>query len=91
MGLLALTLLIAVSVLISLSEISFAAARDVRLRSQAEAGNRKAQAFLALRRNSGQVMTVIQICLNGVGILGGIVGPAMHLPPLYGVRAGWLR
>ncbi|MBO1328012.1 hemolysin family protein [Acetobacter suratthaniensis] len=89
MGLLALALLIAVSVLISLSEISFAAARDVRLRSQAEAGNRKAQAFLALRRNSGQVMTVIQICLNGVGILGGIVSSEMLTPPLTAFMLQW--
>lgn len=37
LGLLATVVLIAVSILISLSEISFAAARDVRLRSKAEA------------------------------------------------------
>ena len=82
MGLLGLFLLIAVSILISLSEISFAAAREARLRTQAEGGNRKAQAFLALRRNSGQVMTAIQICLNGVGILGGIVSSEMLTPPV---------
>ena len=81
MGLLGLFLLIAVSILISLSEISFAAAREARLRIQAEGGNRKAQAFLALRRNSGQVMTVIQICLNGVGILGGLTSSDMLTPP----------
>ncbi|MDN6041690.1 MAG: hemolysin family protein [Acetobacter sp.] len=85
-GLLALVLLIAVSILISLSEISFAAAREVRLRSRAEAGDKRAQAFLALRRNSGQVMTVLQICLNGVGILGGIVSSEMLSPPI----AAWL-
>lgn len=82
MGLLTLVLLIAVSILISLSEISFAAAREVRLRSRAEAGDKRAQAFLALRRNSGQVMTAIQICLNGVGILGGIASSEMFTPPV---------
>lgn len=82
MGLLTLILLIAISILIALSEISFAAAREVRLRSRAEAGDPRAQAFLALRRNSGQVITVIQICLNGVGIMGGIVSSEMLSPPL---------
>jgi len=73
LGLLATVVLIAVSILISLSEISFAAARDVRLRSKAEAGDPRAVAFLKLRRNSGQVITVLQICLNAVGVLGGII------------------
>ncbi|GBQ07006.1 MULTISPECIES: hemolysin family protein [Acetobacter] len=88
-GFLALFLLIAVSILISLSEISFAAARDVRLRSRAEAGDKRAQAFLALRRNSGQVITVLQICLNGVGILGGIVSSEMLSPPCGDLLRYW--
>ncbi|MCT6856313.1 MAG: CNNM domain-containing protein, partial [Bombella apis] len=65
-GLIAIVLLIGVSVLISLSEISFAAARETRMRALAEAGDKRARAFLRLRRNSGQVMTAIQICLNAV-------------------------
>lgn len=89
LGILALVLLIAVSILISLSEISFAAAREVRLRSRAEAGDKRAQAFLALRRNSGQVMTVLQICLNGVGILGGIVSSEMLAPPSAALLMQW--
>ncbi|MFS8366796.1 hemolysin family protein [Acetobacter oryzifermentans] len=89
MGLLTLVLLIAVSILISLSEISFAAAREVRLRSRAEAGDKRAQAFLALRRNSGQVMTAIQICLNGVGILGGIASSEMFTPPVTEFLGRW--
>ncbi|ASC05286.1 hemolysin/magnesium/cobalt transporter CorC/HlyC [Acetobacter pasteurianus NBRC 3280] len=89
MGLLTLVLLIAVSILISLSEISFAAAREVRLRSRAEAGDKRAQAFLVLRRNSGQVMTAIQICLNGVGILGGIASSEMFTPPVTEFLSRW--
>ncbi|MGF1275477.1 hemolysin family protein [Acetobacter pasteurianus] len=89
MGLLTLVLLIAISILISLSEISFAAAREVRLRSRAEAGDKRAQAFLALRRNSGQVMTAIQICLNGVGILGGIASSEMFTPPVTEFLSRW--
>ena len=82
LGLTAMAALIAVSVLISLSEISFAAARDVRLRAKAEAGDRRAIAFLKLRRNSGQVITVLQICLNAVGVLGGVIGESMLSDPL---------
>ncbi|MCI1796431.1 MAG: DUF21 domain-containing protein, partial [Acetobacter lovaniensis] len=89
MGLLTLVLLIVISILIALSEISFAAAREVRLRSRAEAGDPRAQAFLALRRNSGQVITVIQICLNGVGIMGGIVSSEMLSPPLADFFTQW--
>ncbi|ANQ42539.1 hemolysin/magnesium/cobalt transporter CorC/HlyC [Gluconobacter thailandicus F149-1 = NBRC 100600] len=82
LGLVATVALIAVSILISLSEISFAAARDVRLRSKAEAGDPRAVAFLKLRRNSGQVITVLQICLNAVGVLGGIISESMLSEPI---------
>ncbi|MXV35505.1 MULTISPECIES: hemolysin family protein [unclassified Saccharibacter] len=81
LGLLATAVLIGVSVLISLSEISFAAARETRMRTLAENGDRRALAFLKLRRNSGQVMTTIQICLNAVGVLGGVIGDAMLSGP----------
>lgn len=81
-GLIALVLLVALNIFISLSEISFAAARDARLRSRAEAGDERAVAFLKLRRNSGQVMTVLQICLNGVGVLGGMISSQMLSPSL---------
>nr|WP_246495118.1 hemolysin family protein [Ameyamaea chiangmaiensis] len=88
MGVLALVALIGVSILISMSEISFAAARDARLRSRAEAGDPRAVRFLQLRRNSGQVITVLQICLNAVGILGGIISSELIAPPLAGILAG---
>jgi len=92
LGLLALVALIAVSILIALSEISFAAARDARLRSRAEKGDPRAVRFLQLRRNSGQVITVLNICLNAVGILGGIVSSEMISPPLADLfgRISWL-
>nr|WP_194298642.1 hemolysin family protein [Acetobacter fallax] len=89
LGVIALILLIAISILISLSEISFAAARDVRLRARADAGDERATAFLALRRNSGQVMTVLQILLNAVGILGGMISSEMLAPPIANILTGW--
>lgn len=89
-GLVAVVVLIGFSILIALSEISFAAARDVRLRTRAEAGDSRAVNFLRLRRNSGQVVTVLQICLNAVGVLGGVISSDMLTPPLADIlrRAG---
>lgn len=72
--------LIAISIFISLSEISFAVAREMCLRSLAEQGDSRAQTFLKLRRNSGQVITVLQICLNAVGVLGGVVSSELLTP-----------
>ncbi|MBV9655407.1 MAG: HlyC/CorC family transporter [Acetobacteraceae bacterium] len=81
-GLLLLAALIAVSVVISMSEISFAAAREIRIRIQAEKGDARAVRFLALRRDSSRVITALQICLNGVAVLGGIVGEALLGPAI---------
>jgi len=83
-GIAAMVALIAISILISLSEISFAAARDVRLRARADAGDPRAVAFLKLRRNSGQIITVLQICLNAVGVLGGIISSELLTPAFSG-------
>ena len=73
-GILLLLTLIGASVIISLSEIAFAAAREVRIRSLAEAGNKKALRFVALRAKSGDVMTALQIATNAVSILAGTLG-----------------
>ena len=88
LGLLAIVALIGMSILISLSEISFAAAREVRLRARAEAGDARATRFLQLRRNGGQVVTVLQICLNAVGVLGGIASDGLLAPPLSAILRG---
>lgn len=80
LGLAAMVAAIAVSILISLSEISFAAARDIRLRALADQGDPRAASFLKLRRNSGQVITVLQICLNAVGVLGGVISSELLTP-----------
>ena len=72
--------LIALSVVISMSEISFAAAREIRMRIQAEKGDQRAVRFLSLRRDSSRVITALQISLNAVAVLGGIVGEALIGP-----------
>ena len=79
-GLLLLLALIAFGIIISLSEISYAAARETRMQLLAEKGDPRATRFLGLRRQSGRVITVFQICLNAVGVLGGIVGDGLIGP-----------
>ncbi len=75
-------LLIAVSIVISLSEIAFAAARETRLHVMAQGGETRALRFLALRKDPAGVVTALQIAVNAVGILGGIVGEGALTPGL---------
>jgi len=83
LGIVLILALIGASVIISLSEIAFAAAREVRIRSLAEAGNKKALRFVALRAKSGDVITALQIATNAVSILAGTVGEDT-LGPVFG-------
>ncbi len=69
-----IALLIVVSAFFSISEISLAASRKVKLRLLAEGGHPNAQRVLALQDSPGHFFTVVQIGLNAVAILGGIVG-----------------
>ena len=82
-GIALLLLLIGISVIIALSEIAFAAARELRIRSLAEAGNKKALRFMALRAKSGEVITALQIATNAVSILAGTLGEDT-LGPVFG-------
>lgn len=67
-------LLIVVSAFFSISEISLAASRKVKLRLLADAGEAAAERVLLLQGNPGHFFTVVQIGLNAVAILGGVVG-----------------
>ena len=68
--------LIAVSAFFSLSEISLAASRKIKLKLMADEGNVNAARVLKLQETPGIFFTVVQIGLNAVAILGGIVGDA---------------
>lgn len=77
-------LLVAISGFFSMSEISLAAARKVKLQILADEGDIRAAKVLALQLEPGHFFTVVQIALNAVAILGGILGeqaltPAFHL------------
>jgi len=67
-------LLILISALFAMSEISIAASRKIKLRVMADEGNQKAAAVLALQEQPGAFFAMIQIALNAIAILGGIVG-----------------
>ncbi|WP_304625759.1 hemolysin family protein [uncultured Parasutterella sp.] len=70
----AIFLLILAAAYFAISEISLAGSRRVRLTQMAEAGDSRAQEVLNLQERPGPFFSVIQIGINAVAILGGIVG-----------------
>ncbi len=75
--------LIAVSAFFSISEISLAASRKIKLKLLADEGSINAQRVLKMQENPGMFFTVVQIGLNAVAILGGIVGDAAFSPAFF--------
>ncbi|MBZ6068342.1 hemolysin family protein [Aeromonas schubertii] len=75
-----LTLLVAGSVFFSLSEISLAAARKIKLQVMVDEGHRHAQKVLDLQAQPGNFFTVVQIGLNTVAILAGVLGESSLNP-----------
>lgn len=75
-----ITLLISVSAFFSMSEIALAASRKLRLRQLASEGNERATQVLNLQEHPGSFFTIIQIGLNAVAILGGIIGEEAFTP-----------
>lgn len=72
--------LIGCSAFFSSAEISLAAARKLKLQLLAGEGDRNAEKVLALQAQPGHFFTVVQIGLNAVAILGGILGEAAFPP-----------
>ncbi|MEK9766616.1 MAG: hemolysin family protein, partial [Thalassolituus sp.] len=77
---LAIALLIVASAAFAMSEIGIAAARTIKLRVMAGEGDRKAQDVLDLQQNPGAFFAMIQIALNAISILGGIIGEQALTP-----------
>ncbi|RNF52897.1 HlyC/CorC family transporter [Marinomonas hwangdonensis] len=73
-------LLIIIGALFAMSEIGMAAARKIKLRVMAEEGNENAQAVIKLQQNPGAFFAMIQIALNAIALLGGIVGEQALTP-----------
>lgn len=82
--------LILTSCFFSMSEIALAAARKIRLRQLAEEGDERASLVLALQSNPGNFFTVVQIGLNAVAIMGGIVGESAFTPHIKTLLESWL-
>ncbi|SDS99584.1 Hemolysin, contains CBS domains [Halopseudomonas litoralis] len=59
---------------LSIAEISLAAARPLKLRQMADNGTTRALHVIAVQQNPGNYLTVVQISINALAILGGIVG-----------------
>ena len=78
--LLLITLLIAGAAFFSAAEISMAAARRLKLRQLADEGDLRAARVIAVQEAPGHYFTVVQIGLNMVAILGGIVGEGALTP-----------
>lgn len=73
-------LLVAISSFFSVSEIALAAARKMKLRLMASDGNLNAEKVLLLQEQPGNFFTIVQIGLNAVAILGGIIGESAFTP-----------
>ncbi|MEG2737150.1 MAG: CNNM domain-containing protein, partial [Hafnia sp.] len=79
-SILLILILIAISAFFSISEISLAASRKMKLKTMADEGDINASRVIALQEQPGYFFTVVQIGLNAVAILGGIVGDAAFSP-----------
>ncbi|WGE32984.1 hemolysin family protein [Actinobacillus genomosp. 1] len=73
-------LLIITSAVISSAEISLAGARKLKLQSMINEGDLRAEKVLKLQEQPGRFITVVQIGLNMVAILGGVVGESAINP-----------
>ncbi|HYP84867.1 hemolysin family protein [Variovorax sp.] len=82
--------LIATSAFFSLAEICLAASRRLRLRQMADDGDARAEKVLALQEHPGHYFTVVQIGLNAVAILGGVVGDGALSPYFAAALEHWM-
>jgi len=81
-SILIILILIAISAFFSISEISLAASRKIKLKHLADEGNMNARHVLKIQETPGTFFTVVQIGLNAVAILGGIIGDAAFSPAI---------
>lgn len=83
--------LIVTSGFFSLAEICLAASRRLRLRQMADDGDARAERVLQLQAQPGHYFTVVQIGLNAVAILGGVVGEGALSPSFASYFKIWLN
>jgi CBS domain containing-hemolysin-like protein len=88
-------LLVVGSAFFSCAEISLAASRKIRLEILSKEGNADATRVLSLQAQPGSFFTVVQIGLNAVAILGGVIGEPALTPHIIAVlshvyQGAWL-
>lgn len=77
-------LLIAGSAFFAVSEISLAAARKLKLEQLRDEGDGRAARVLGLQSQPGHFFTAVQIGLNAVAILAGVLGEGAYAPAFSG-------
>lgn len=76
-----LLVLILISAFFSISEISLAAAKKMRLQTIAEEGDERAREVIALKAKPGAMFSIVEIGVNATALAGGILGQAAFIPP----------
>ena len=84
-GVIVVCALIVTSAFFSMAEISLAASRRTKLRVLLSEGKTNASQILSFQEQSGMFFTTVQIGLNAVAILAGIVGDAFLSPTIAGM------
>lgn len=84
-----LAILIGMSIFLSMSEISLASARKMKLQVMKEKGDINAAKVLEIQETSGNFFTVVQIGTNAIAIMGGIVGDNILNPFVKNIIAQW--
>lgn len=85
-----LSLLILTCAFFSIAEIALAASRPLKLRQMADEGNLNALSVLQVQEHPGHYFTVVQIGVNALAILGGIVGEGFLSPLFIRLLEPWL-
>ena len=75
-----LMVLLLISAFFSFAEIALAASSRTRLQIASEKGDKRADLVMRLQDKPGPFFAVIQIGLNAVAILGGVVGDTVFSP-----------
>lgn len=85
-----IVILIFMSIFLSMSEISLASARKMKLQIMKEKGEENAEKVLEIQESSGNFFAVVQIGTNAIAILGGIIGDNIAGPYIKSFILKWL-
>ena len=85
-----IVLLILAGAFFSMAEIALAASRRLRLRQLADEGDARALQVLRVQEQPGSYFTTVQVSVNVIAILGGIVGEGLFSPYFAAVLGLWL-